>query len=81
MNVIAKVVSACFCIFALGIALGVVLVKSYQAGPGHTPTDVFLDESDTRAGKEWYSQDGCWHLQDGYWRPLRRCHIVRIPAP
>lgn len=46
----------------------------FYSDPGTPPQDVFHD------GGEWYSKDGCWRLSDGYWRPLRRCHIVRVPT-
>lgn len=41
--------------------------------PGHAPTNVFVDKS------VYYSADGCWREDGGYWHRMRRCHIVRIP--
>ena len=63
--------------FASAVLAAFLLFAAHRASlaPGTAPHDVFHD------GEEWYSQDGCWHLQNGYWRPLRRCNIVRVPAP
>lgn len=40
--------------------------------PGTKPARHFIDNS------EEYSADGCWVRRNGYWRPLRRCNVVRF---
>lgn len=65
-----------FFAIVIGAAIGflIPLPERHAAAPGTAPTQPFEDRG------EVYSADGCWvRSNTGYWHPLRRCHIVRIP--